>query len=301
MASLGSSVEHSGCRFAGESDCSVFRSNLDLESRHRLCRLLQFCCTKMEWAVLRFQDGTLGDGLALATPSEGNLPLEIIPLRSISGRPIESPDLFQLAIEKAKGLGVRELYCTIPENSAEAAVLSHSQFRSWRKIVRFESDAPGNPCLSGYRSIPVASYHRPEIIALIEKAAEYSADSQIEFYRRQLGGIADAEMTLAMMESIKFDPSWWRTALAPDGQPIGIILPVMAFGEPTIGFVGVHPEHRGRNIASFLIWEAWSVMKLQGYSTLCAEADIRSTSMHRVLLKSQFNRRWQRQEWKLEF
>jgi hypothetical protein len=46
--------------------------------------------------------------------------------------------------------------------------------------------------------------------------------------------------------------------------------------------------------------EAWSVMKQQGHSRLCADADERNVSMYRALTKSQFRRRWQKQEWRLE-
>jgi GNAT superfamily N-acetyltransferase len=151
-----------------------------------------------------------------------------------------------------------------------------------------------------YRSVEVGNFERAEIVALIEKTSEQSSDSQIEFYRQRIGGIADAEMTLQMMESTRYDPRWWRVALAPEGHTLGIIFPVVAFGEPTVGFIGVIPEYRGRNIASFLLVEAWSVMKHQGHSTLCAEADERSLSMHRALMKSQFSRRCQMQEWRLE-
>ena len=89
-------------------------------------------------------------------------------------------------------------------------------------------------------------------------------------------------------------------ALAPEGNAVGIVLPVMAFGEPTVGFIGTVPEHRGRNIASFLLAEAWLVIKRQGHLTLSAEADERNVSMHRALTKSQFSRRSRQQEWRME-
>ena len=179
-------------------------------------------------------------------------------------------------------------------------LLSEMGFCRWRKVVRFASAGPVDLGARGYRSTEVGNFARAEIIALIDKTSEHCLDSQIEFYRRRLGAIADAEMTLQMMESTKYDPRWWRVAFAPDGNAVGIIFPVVAFGEPTVGFIGVVPEYRGRNIASFLLAEAWSVMKHQGYSTLCAEADERSVSMHRALTKSQFSRRCQKQEWRLE-
>jgi ribosomal protein S18 acetylase RimI-like enzyme len=287
-------------RFARQSDLQILRSELGQEAWRRLSRLLECSCTQPEWILLRFASGALTGVLVLAAPNEFNLPIEIVRVQGRSDRGIDSLRHFQLAIEKAKTLGVRELYCTLPEDSADASVISEAGFRSWRKIVRFESASPTNLTMRPYRSVQVDNFERAEIIALIEKTSARSSDAQIEFYRQRLGGIADAEMTLRMMESTRYDPRCWRVALAPDGHTLGIIFLVVAFGEPTVGFLGVIPEDRGRNIASFLLVEAWSVMRQEGYSTLCAETDERSVSMHRALTKSQFHRRWQKQEWRLD-
>ena len=58
----------------------------------------------------------------------------------------------------------------------------------------------------------VSHFERAEIVALIEKTSCGSFDSQIEYYRQRLGGIADAEVTLQMMEFSRYDVSWWRVA-----------------------------------------------------------------------------------------
>jgi hypothetical protein len=291
-----------GCSYrpARQSDLPVLRLGLAEGAWRHLSRLLEFSCAQPEWILLGMDGGALASALVLAAPSEFNLPLEIIWLHGrIDGR-IGGLQLFQLAIGKAGTLGSRLLYCTSPVDSAEASAISEARFRPWRKVVRFESEAPIHLDVPRYRSTEVGDFARAVIIALIEKSSEDCADSQIEFYRRRLGGIADAEMTLQMMETSRYHPRWWRVALGLDGKALGIILPVMAFGEPTVGFIGVVPEWRGRKIASFLLMEAWSVMKQQGYASLCAEADERNVSMHRALTKSQFRRQWQKQEWRLE-
>jgi ribosomal protein S18 acetylase RimI-like enzyme len=287
-------------RSAQQSDLPMLRSELDEESWSCLSRLLRFSCTKQEWIFLWFEAEKLAGALALAAPSESHQPLEIVWLLGGFGTPVDLLRLCQLAVEKAKALGARELYCTLPENCPEASVISGAQFCPWRKIVRFDSAGPVDPGVGGYPSAPVDNFARSEIIELIEKTSRNSADSQIKLYREQLGGIADAELTLGMMESLSYEPLWWRVALAPEGEPVGIILPVRAFGEMVIGFIGVVPENRGRNLASFLLFEAWSVIKLQGHLTICAEADEQSVPMHCALAKSQFSRRSQKQEWRLE-
>jgi GNAT superfamily N-acetyltransferase len=293
-------MERCSYRPARRSDLPVLRSELGEGAWRHLSSLLEFSCTQPEWILLGIEGGALAGALVLAAPSEFNLPVEIIRLHGgLDGR-IGGLRLFQLAIGKAKTLGARLLYCTRPADSADASVIAEAQFRPWRKVVRFESEGPIHLDVPRYRSTEVGNFARAVIVALIEKTSEDCSDSQIEFYRRRLGGIVDAEMTLQMMETTRYDPRWWRVALAPDGNALGIILPVMAFGEPTVGFIGVVPERRGRKIASFLLMEAWSVMKQQGYSRLCAEADERNVSMHRALTKSQFRRQWQMQEWRLE-
>ena len=290
------------CRydFARPSDLQILRSALSVEAWSHLSLLLKTSCTKPEWILLAFEGGTLVSALALVAPSESNLPLEIIRLQGVPDGGTQALRHFQEVIERARSLGVRELYYTIPEDSGEASVVSEARFCRWRKVVRFESASPADLGVRDYRSAEAANFERSEIIALVEKTSRHCFDSQIEFYRQRLGGIADAEMTVRMMESTNYDPRWWLVALASDGTAAGIIFPVLAFGELNVGFIGVVPEYRGRNIASFLLLEAWSILTRQGYSTLCAEVDERSVSMQRALRKSQFSRRSLKQEWRLE-
>jgi GNAT superfamily N-acetyltransferase len=287
-------------RFARQSDLPILRSALSQQARSCLSRLLESFCTKPEWILLGFETQTIASVLALASHSEGSVPLEIFRLHGELDERLDYLRFFQLAIEKARMLGASELYYTIPEDAADAVIISKARFREWRKVVRFEAAGVIGPSAPSYRSAVAGNLARAEIIALVEKTSALSADSQINFYQQCLGSAADAEMTIKMLESIRYDPSWWRVALDPDGHAAGIIFPVIAFGEPTVGFIGVLPEYRGQNVASFLLAAAWSAMRRHGCSILCAEADQQSIAMHRALTKSGFIRRWQKQEWRLE-
>jgi ribosomal protein S18 acetylase RimI-like enzyme len=278
----------------------ILCSRLGRKDWNRLSKLLDSFCTRPDWILLRFEAETLVSALVLAAPNELNLPLEIIRLPSRPGK-TGSHRHFELAVEKAIALGVRELYCTIPEGSADAFVISESRFRPWRKVVRFESAGPIGRGEQVFRSVAAGALLRNEVIALIEATSANCADYQIEYYRRSIGPTRDAEMTLQMMESTKYDPRWWRVALSPEGQAVGVILPVTAFGEPMLGFIGVLPEHRGQNIAPFLLAESWAIMKDQGFSTWCAEVDQQNFPMQRALIKSGFSQQAQAQEWRLEF
>ena len=293
-------MERCTYRFARQADLQTMRSELSHEAWNRLSELLEFSCTRTEWIILGFAAGALAGTLALATHTEFGLPLELFEFHEGPEARIDSLGMFHFAIEKARSLGSRELFYTVPEDSAETEIISDAGFRHWRNVMRFESKGPADPGVLGYRSAQTSDFDRTEIIALIEQTSELSADSQIGFYRQRFGGMADAKMTLEVMECTEYDPRWWRVALAPSGRSIGIVLPVLAFGEPVIGFIGVKPECRGRKIASFLLAEAWKIMKPAGYSTLYAEADQQNVSMHRGLSASRFTLQCRKQEWRLE-
>jgi ribosomal protein S18 acetylase RimI-like enzyme len=250
--------------------------------------------------VLAFAGQTLTATWALVTHTEFGLPLELFEFQgSLKGR-MNSLELLQFVIEKARSLGSRELFYTVSADSTGTETISNAGFRRWRNTVRFKSTKPGSIEMRGYRSCATNTFERSEIIALLEQTSELSADSQIQLYRERLGGVKDAEMTLKVMEYTDYEPDWWRVALSPDGLLIGIVLPVLVYGEPTIGFIGVRPECRGRKIAQFLLAEAWSIMSRSGWSTLYAEADQRNASMYRALISSGFTLQCRRQEWRLD-
>ena len=205
------------------------------------------------------------------------------------------------AWKRTNTLGARDLYCTALEDSDDASLLSDLGFRKLRRIVRFERGSAVPDALGRVDFVAAADFERAEIVALIAETSAHSSDLQIRYYRRRLGEMADADMTFQMMESTKYDPNWWRVAVDSNRRAIGIIFPVIAFGEPTVGFVGVIGDYRRRGIASALLAEAWSIMNREGYSNLLAETDDRNIPMHRALMKSGFARRWEKQEWRLGF
>ena len=164
--------------------------------------------------------------------------------------------------------------------------------------MRFDSAAappakPPSPLFS-----MVSNFERHAIVALIAQASERSDDMQTQYYRERLGDIGDAEMMLQIIESTRPDKSWWRVALNAEAQPIGIVIPIIGFGEATIGFIGVSPGVRGRGVATRLLLEARSIVAHHGYSSLSAETDAGNSAMHRALAKSGFVRQWQKQEWR---
>jgi GNAT superfamily N-acetyltransferase len=286
-------------RFCCETDLRMLRSALGAEAWDRLSNLLQTSCTRPDHIVLGFERRALTGILVLAAPADLLYPVEIVPLRVPRRRQDFAGLLFESAIKKARALGARELFCYDLQDAVDPNFLSEFGFRQWRKTVRFDSAAATEKPSNGLRFVPVSDFERQAIVALIAQTSERSADMQIQYYRDRLGALNDAEITLQVMESTRYNQSWWRMGIHPDGEPIGIIFPVIAFGEPTIGFVGVCTKYRGRGVGAGLLSEARAVMTRHGYSTVSAETDARNIPMQRALLRSGFTKRWQKQEWRI--
>jgi len=293
-------VENKGHRFAQASDLAMLRAELSLDDRSHLSRLLDHDCLRPDWILLGFDDGRLAEALALVAPCDLRSPVELIRLHGWFGARDGSLRLFEHAIDKAHALGARELYCTAPEDSHDGLILLDLGFRKWRRIRRFEREIAYPDVPRGVEFVPVSDFQRSEIAALIAETSAHSADLQIQHYRGRLGESADAEMTLQVMESTKYNPNSWRVAVDSNRRAIGIIFPVIAFGESTVGFVGVIQASRRRGIASALLAEAWTVMNREGYKCLSAETDDRNMPMQRALTKSGFALRSENQEWKLD-
>ena len=293
-------VENKGHRFAQSSDLAMLRAELSLEDRSHLSLFLDHDCLSPDWILLGFDGGRLTEALALVAPCDLRSPVELIRLHGWFGARDGSLRLFECAIDKAHALGARELYCTALEDSHDGLILLDLEFRKWRRIRRFERESAFPDVPGGVEFVPVSDFERSEIIALIAETSAHSADLQIQHYRQRLGEAADAEMTLQVMESTNYNPNWWRVAVDSNRRAIGIILPVIAFGESTVGYVGVIQASRRRGIASALLAEAWTVMNREGYECLSAETDDRNIPMQRALTKSGFALRSENQEWKID-
>ncbi|MFJ3205959.1 GNAT family N-acetyltransferase [Streptomyces sp. NPDC086989] len=66
---------------------------------------------------------------------------------------------------------------------------------------------------------------------------------------------------------------WWQTARTPDGDLAGIHIPAHNPSGPTIGFIGVVPEQRGRGYAYDLLAECTHFLAEQGAEFISAATD----------------------------
>jgi GNAT superfamily N-acetyltransferase len=66
---------------------------------------------------------------------------------------------------------------------------------------------------------------------------------------------------------------WWRVARTPQGEPVGIHIPVHNPSGPCIGFIGVLPEQRGHGYAYDLLTECTHFLVEQGAEFIAAATD----------------------------
>ena len=286
-------------RTADDSDLQILHSELNPNAWRRLAAWMDLSCTRSSWITLNLRRGALVQALVLLTHSSYGIPLEcvLLPAHATQG-PIDC-QLFRLAIDCAKRCGARELYYSADEDSSKIKCIDDLGFSRWREVYCYESGGSSVFTVDGYRIAEAGRFPQAEIVSLIEQTSEFCDDSQTRYFQRSLGSYGDAKLTLETMELASHEASWWLVALAPDGQKVGLILPVLNYGELTIGFIGVLPAFRGRGVASHLLKQFLPMANRSGYSTVYAEVDEGNKSMQRTVSKSGFRLAGRKQEWRL--
>jgi GNAT superfamily N-acetyltransferase len=286
-------------KIADDSDLKTLRSELNPEGWQRLAVWLEHSCTKPSWIMLNLARGALVEALVLLTHPGYGIPLECIRLfREPSGKPIDSR-LFQSGASRAKICGARELFYSTPQDCSEKELIHQLGFSLWREVYCYKSTGHVIAAVADYRWVEAEMFPQSEVISLIERTSEASDDSQTKYYLHALGSYADAKLTLETMQLASHDRRWWLVALGADGQQVGLVLPVLEYGELKIGFIGVVPDQRGRGIAAFLLKQLLPILKNSGYPAICADVDRRNRPMQRALVKSGFNLEHRKLEWRL--
>ena len=296
---LWSSVKGLVYRNADNADLRMLRMELKSGNWRALSTWLALGCTKVSWIIFKLSGRTLVEAWVLLTHRNFGLPLECVRIhRRTSGEPVDG-GLFRFTVDCAREFGSRELFCSFSADFSQRALLADLGFNPWREVCRYESSVGMVPTIHGYRTVEARRFARAEIISLIEQVSEFSDDSQTIHFRQMLGTFADATLTLEMLELVPHDDTWWVVALDSNGQKIGLILPVLNYGELTIGFVGVIPAFRGQGIASGLLKTLFPIARRSGHSVICAEVDRRNTSMQKALVRDDFQLTFCKQEWRL--
>ncbi|MEV6303383.1 GNAT family N-acetyltransferase [Actinoplanes sp. NPDC051861] len=67
---------------------------------------------------------------------------------------------------------------------------------------------------------------------------------------------------------------WWRVGVAPDGSPVGFVIPAHNGYNPVIAYIGVVPEHRGHGYVDELLGEGTRVLAAQDVPRIRASTDL---------------------------
>jgi RimJ/RimL family protein N-acetyltransferase len=287
------------CRIADNSDLHILQSELNPSAWRRLARWLDLSCTKPSWIILSLARGALVEALVLLTHPAYGIPLEFVRLfRQPTGEPMDR-HLFRSGIDCAEKCGAKELFYSTSEDFSEREIIRGLGFSHWREIYCYKSTGCIISAVNDCCTVEARMFAQTEIIALIERSSECCGDSQTKYFHDSLGSYGDAKLTLETMELASHDPCWWLVALGPDDQPVGLVLPVLNYGELTIGFIGVAPDFRGRGIASCLLKQLLPIANRSGYSAIYAEVDQKNRSMQKALAKSGFRLECRKDEWRL--
>ncbi|MFD8010616.1 GNAT family N-acetyltransferase [Streptomyces sp. NPDC058955] len=81
---------------------------------------------------------------------------------------------------------------------------------------------------------------------------------------------------------------WWQVARTPDGELAGIHIPAHNPSGPTIGFIGVVPEHRGHGYAYDLLAECVHHLVAHGAESISAATDRGNVPMAANFAKAGF-------------
>ncbi|NUR88482.1 MAG: GNAT family N-acetyltransferase [Nonomuraea sp.] len=90
---------------------------------------------------------------------------------------------------------------------------------------------------------------------------------------------AQARDDVAGYRSLPGDRSWWRLAHTPDGDLVGLAIASANAGGPTVGYLGVVPEHRGRGYVADLLNEITRSHAERGATRIVADTDTGNVPM----------------------
>lgn len=83
---------------------------------------------------------------------------------------------------------------------------------------------------------------------------------------------------------------WWRLAYDRGGSVVGLVQPGQNESGPTIEWIGVVPEQRGRGYIHELLAGGMAVLHTAGADTIRADTHVRNRAMHRALRQAGFDR-----------
>lgn len=137
------------------------------------------------------------------------------------------------------------------------------------------------------------------VAALLAVSAN-SLDQRTREERVRMGPEAEARNTLAQLQSMEYDPGWWRLAYTASGDLVGLVMPTLAPTFGTIGYIGVVPEQRGRGYINDLLAEGTRILRATGVGTLRADTDVSNAPMANAFRRAGWEQFAMRREYAID-
>jgi RimJ/RimL family protein N-acetyltransferase len=163
----------------------------------------------------------------------------------------------------------------VAEVDARRAAASEAGLRPFVERLRVEwTAAAALPAGTGRLSFaPIPPGRDGELLDLLARINEGTLDVFTQRDIERSGAAAAAREQLDGMLWMPGPRDWWRLALLPGGDVVGVVMPSRNYQSFVIGYVGVVPEHRGRGYAGDLVAEGTSVLVAQGADRVVADTD----------------------------
>jgi GNAT superfamily N-acetyltransferase len=172
--------------------------------------------------------------------------------------------LLEVVLEEARTLGAEEIEHVVDDPPMQPQFQHHPHkrvellegvgFAFRRETGRFEwrggepSTAPGRLSFRTLEEVGEDAF-----VEAMREVSEGTLDREIQGERERLGELGAARDFFEDARRVKYDPTSWRLAYAPNGELAGLVMPAEPPGFLTIFYVGVVPEMRGQGYVDDLL------------------------------------------------
>lgn len=152
---------------------------------------------------------------------------------------------------------------------------------------RWSAEKDGLPARSDRLEFRPAS--DAELLVALRRVLEGTFDAHS---RRDVAEHGLDEAARIQLKGLYWFPSpreWWQLAYDREGELAGLIIPARNYSMPTIGYIGVVPEQRGKGYVDDLLAEmAWRLSELAPGEEVGADTDLANVPMARAFTRAGF-------------
>jgi RimJ/RimL family protein N-acetyltransferase/GNAT superfamily N-acetyltransferase len=259
------------------------------EQRAYATSLLEQGTTRTDWCYVVESDEGLAGRMALWTLPHVNKPLAIVLLDARDDGVAAA--LLEHAIGVARDAGSETLGSVLdqPAQPPQWQVdperrhrwFSRAGFAMRRATSRWEHAAdvraPAGSDRLRFRGL--LEVGDAAFAAAVERVSTDSLDRYIRSERVRLGSAGEARQLIAGLRELDHQPAWWELAYDKSDALVGLVMPALAPGFGTIGYIGVVPEQRGRGYIHELLARGTTTLFGTGMPILRADTDLDNTPM----------------------